>query len=45
MPKIAAVATAVPEFEVEQATVCEIVSNHFGGRLDELKRLLPIAMP
>ncbi|MCH7946932.1 MAG: type III polyketide synthase [candidate division Zixibacteria bacterium] len=42
MPKIVAVATAVPEFEVDQATVCEIVSNHFSGRLDELKRLLPI---
>ncbi len=42
MPKIAAIATAVPEFKVEQATVCEIVSNHFSGRLDELKRLLPV---
>ena len=42
MPKIVAVATAVPEFKVDQATVCEIVSNHFSGRLDELKRLLPI---
>ena len=42
MPKIVAIATAVPEFEVEQTTVCKIVSNHFSGRLDELKRLLPI---
>ncbi len=42
MPNIVAVATAVPEFEVDQATVCEIVSNHFSGRLDELDRLLPI---
>ena len=42
MPKIVAIATAVPEFKVDQATVCEIVSNHFSGRLDELKRLLPI---
>ncbi len=42
MPKIVAVATAVPEFKVDQATVCDIVSNHFSGRLDELKRLLPI---
>lgn len=42
MPKIVAVATAVPEYQVDQATVCDIVSNHFSGRLDELDRLLQI---
>ena len=42
MPKIVAVATAVPEYQVDQATVCETVSNHFSGRLGELDRLLPI---
>lgn len=42
MPKIVAVATAVPEFKVDQTTVCEFVSDHFSGRLDELKKLLPI---
>lgn len=42
MPKIVAIASAVPEFKVDQANASEFARHHFKGRLRDLSRLLPI---
>ncbi len=42
MPKIAATATAVPEFKVDQTNACDFARHHFKGRFRDLNRLLPI---
>lgn len=42
MPRIIAVATAVPEYHLDQTAASEFARNHFKSRLKELNRLLPI---
>lgn len=42
MPRIIGVATAVPEYEVNQATASKFALKHFEGRLRDLNRMLPI---
>lgn len=42
MPKISAIATAVPEYKVDQSSVSDMVRSHFGGQIPELERLMPI---
>lgn len=42
MPKIVALTTAVPPYEVDQTEACEFAHGHFDGRLRDLNRLLPI---
>ena len=42
MPRIVKVATAVPEYQVDQSAAVEFARSHFNGRLRDLNRLLPI---
>jgi alkylresorcinol/alkylpyrone synthase len=42
MPRIVDTATAVPQYQVDQATAREFARSHFGSRFKDIDRLLPV---